>query len=213
MSNKTILQENNSKLDELSSLINIMCEIAANLPDTGNGNNDTAYELYELTALASNKATLQECNTKFDELLLLTEAIREKVANLPQGGNGEEQLAPGLYETGTTTLIKSWDDLVADGDIIMSEMSVTNGNTSLAGDLVIQDSVTSIESFAFRDCTGLTSVTISENMRTVEMFAFNRCTGLTDVYYTGSEEQWNSIVIDRGNDSLKNATKHFNYTP
>ena len=38
------------------------------------------------------------------------------------------------------------------------------------------------------------------------------CTNLKDVYYTGSESQWDRISIDIGNESLYNATIHYNYS-
>ena len=41
----------------------------------------------------------------------------------------------------------------------------------------------------------------------------NGCSSLTDVYYTGAQEEWNSITIGSNNDSLTNATIHYNYTP
>lgn len=42
--------------------------------------------------------------------------------------------------------------------------------------------------------------------------AFDGCDKLTDVYYTGTEEEWNEIIINEiGNDYLLNAEMHFNY--
>lgn len=38
------------------------------------------------------------------------------------------------------------------------------------------------------------------------------CSSLKDVYYTGTEEEWNNISIESGNDYLKNATIHYNYS-
>ena len=39
--------------------------------------------------------------------------------------------------------------------------------------------------------------------------AFYGCYSLTDVYYTGSEEDWNKISIEDGNEWLTDATIHF----
>ena len=50
-----------------------------------------------------------------------------------------------------------------------------------SGAYVIPSSVTSIEHYAFRGCTGLTEVTIPESMTTIEWSAFQNCTGLTSV--------------------------------
>ena len=64
------------------------------------------------------------------------------------------------------------------------------GYSNLNGDLVIPESVTSngttysvttIDSDAFYDCTGLTSVTIPNSVTTIGSIAFYGCTGLTSV--------------------------------
>lgn len=49
------------------------------------------------------------------------------------------------------------------------------------GEYVIPDSVTSIWSFAFEGCIGLTSVTIPGSVTSIGDFAFNHCVGLTSV--------------------------------
>ena len=41
--------------------------------------------------------------------------------------------------------------------------------------------VTSIGVYAFRSCTGLTSVTIPNSVTSIGVYAFSRCTGLTSV--------------------------------
>ena len=49
-------------------------------------------------------------------------------------------------------------------------------------------------------------------MTSIKESAFDECTNLTDVYYSGTEEQWNTIEIGSWNTPLKNATIHFNST-
>ena len=46
---------------------------------------------------------------------------------------------------------------------------------------VIPDSVTTIDSGAFSDCTGLTSITIPDSVTSIGSYAFYRCTGLTSI--------------------------------
>ena len=48
-------------------------------------------------------------------------------------------------------------------------------------DLVIPNSVTSIESYAFYECSGLTSVTIPNSVTSIGREAFKYCSGLTSV--------------------------------
>ena len=49
------------------------------------------------------------------------------------------------------------------------------------GDVVVPDSVTSIEASAFSGCTNLTSVTIPNSVTSIGSSAFNNCSGLTSV--------------------------------
>ena len=82
--------------------------------------------------------------------------------------------------------------------------------TSLTS-VTIPDSVTSIDEYAFYDCKSLTSVTIPDSVTSIGDWAFSGCKSLTNVYFTGTEEAWNGITIDDGNDALKNANIHYNY--
>ena len=71
--------------------------------------------------------------------------------------------------------------------------------------ITIPNSVRIIEDYAFSTCTSLTSVTIPNSIRSIEYHAFNGCTNLETVYYTGTEEEWNKIVIKDYNAPLLNA--------
>ena len=53
-------------------------------------------------------------------------------------------------------------------------------------DLVIPNTVTSIESYAFMGCSGLTSVTIPNSVTSIEEAAFFGCSGLTSVIIPNS---------------------------
>lgn len=87
-----------------------------------------------------------------------------------------------LIETETKTLI-----LGCKSSIIPTDGSVTNigkyafrGCTGLTS-ITIPDSVTSIEPYAFYNCTGLTSVTIGNSVTSIGDRAFEECTGLTSI--------------------------------
>lgn len=91
----------------------------------------------------------------------------------------------GSYNSdGTFT---SWDDLVASGAIVMNGTVITDCGDSLAGDLVIPDSVTSIGAYAFYGCTGLTSIIFEGTPTTINSTAFGDTTNLTDIYVPWSE--------------------------
>jgi len=53
--------------------------------------------------------------------------------------------------------------------------------TKVEGDLVIPECITSIGSYAFRGCSGLTSVTIPDSVTSIGDKAFYNCTGLTSI--------------------------------
>ena len=81
--------------------------------------------------------------------------------------------------------------------------------TSLTS-VTIGDSVTSISNETFFDCSSLTSVTIPDSVTHIGEFAFGCCSKLKDIYYTGTEEHWKEISIEKVNDPLISATIHFN---
>ena len=71
-----------------------------------------------------------------------------------------------------------------DGYLVYEDETKTKllGCSSAAtGEIVIPNSVTSIGKFAFRGCTGLTSVTIPNSVTSIGWFAFESCTGLTSI--------------------------------
>ena len=78
--------------------------------------------------------------------------------------------------------------------------------------VTLPDQVGRIDPSAFYNCTGLKSIFIPSYVTLVDNRAFDRCSALTDVYYGGNAEQWMNINIAGSNDSLKNATKHWNST-
>ena len=77
---------------------------------------------------------------------------------------------------------------------------------------VVSDKVTSIGAGAFCKCDNLRSIVISKSVTSIGASAFNEVSSAIKVYYTGTEEEWNSIAINAsGNDRLINATKTYNY--
>ena len=72
--------------------------------------------------------------------------------------------------------------------------------------VTISDSVTYIGGCAFQNCSSLERVTIPASVTSIDINAFDGCSSLQNVTYTGTKEQWNAITIASGNDDLKNAT-------
>jgi hypothetical protein len=75
----------------------------------------------------------------------------------------------------------------------------------------INDHIKTIGHGAFEYCYYLKNISFGKNVKAINSSAFGSCRELTDVYFMGSEEEWNNIVIDEsGNEYLLNATVHFN---
>jgi len=106
------------------------------------------------------------------------------------GGSNDDPSAisaqPGLYETGSnyTVLIKTWDELIADG-IIQETDGVIKGvsakKADLNGDLYLSTTATTIGSCAFQNWQGITGVYVPDNITTAESMAFQMCYSLTSV--------------------------------
>ena len=88
-----------------------------------------------------------------------------------------------LIETGSKTLIQGC-------------------NTSV---IPTDGSVTSIGSYAFRDCTGLTSITIPDSVTFIDALAFDNCTGLTRITVAPGNPVYHSAgncLIETGSKKL-----------
>lgn len=70
--------------------------------------------------------------------------------------------------------------------------------------------MTSIGRSFFQSCSSLRRIEIPSTVTYIEERAFKDCSSLKDVYYRGSESDFQKISIDTDNDSLKNATIHYN---
>ena len=91
-------------------------------------------------------------------------------------------ISPGLHDTETYELIKTWNDLVNEGIIVVSNGGI-NTNTSKAtsalnGRLIIDGSISKINSGCFSDCSNLKSIEIPNNITNIGPGAFMRCTSL-----------------------------------
>lgn len=74
----------------------------------------------------------------------------------------------------------------------------------------ISKGVTKIKDFAFAASRHLESVFIPDTVTSVEQYAFYRCRSLTDIWYAGTPEQAESIIIAANNEALLDATWHYN---
>ena len=83
-----------------------------------------------------------------------------------------------VYYTGD---IAGWCGIDGLGNMMKRGITLYIDGQKLEGELVIPDSVTEIKSYAFYNCSGLTSVTIGAGVTSIGSCAFEDCTGLTSV--------------------------------
>ena len=73
----------------------------------------------------------------------------------------------------------------------------------------IKEGTVIITGGVFMGYSDMEVINIPESIKYVDIDAFYDCDSLRDIYFGGSEEQWNAIVIERHNQDLLNATIHF----
>lgn len=69
----------------------------------------------------------------------------------------------------------------------------------------IPNSITSIGEGAFSGCSKLASIHIPNSVTSIGGVAFFGCDSLHTVYYSGTQEKKENIIIGPGNDALLNA--------
>lgn len=108
-----------------------------------------------------------------------------------------------------------WGTKCKDRDIYFKERIVGIQGGAFKGttlrSVYLPDSIRWIEAEAFCNCISLKYIIIPKELETIGKDAFKGCTRLTDVYFTGDEWDFRMINIGEGNESLTEATIHFNY--
>ena len=139
------------------------------------------------TITKNNTNELQTIGVKYDDNLITAEMIYNATHYIRYKEDEPTPPTPtkeaGLYVNGV--LNKSWAQLIADGDVTITNGALKVANTSLAGDLVCDnvEGLTDLQE-AFVGCSGLTSLDLS-NFNTTNVTnmssMFTDCSGLTSL--------------------------------
>lgn len=110
-----------------------------------------------------------------------------------------ENLKWNLFDDGSL-------EINGEGDMADYELPYSTPPWQSSAETVsIGDGVTSIDNYAFRGDQKIRYITIPSSITFIGNNAFYNCTSLTDIYYSGTQEQWESIRNIR-NISLPQAT-------
>ena len=93
----------------------------------------------------------------------------------------------------------------------LTEATIPEGVTSIGEgafwycssltEVTIPEGVTSIEIAAFRNCSSLTEVTIPKSVTSIGVGAFVECDALTTVHYGGTQEDWDALKKNIGDNN------------
>ncbi len=104
----------------------------------------------------------------------------------------------GLFDHETGEQTKTWEQLLTNNIITISDnnssrITTTSHNDLLNGDLVLPDNIKTIDGWAFQNCTSLTGISLPASIESIGVTAFNGCIKLAKVNFAGTASQWAQI--------------------
>lgn len=144
-------------------------------------------------------------STAFYNLSSLSEIVVD-------GGNPYYASLDGvIYTKNMDTLVfipyaKSGDVVIPEG-VVEIESYATLRNAFLT-ELSFPSTVKIIPDHCFMYMASLTKVTFSSGIETIDTGAFWGCSSITDVYFHGTRREWSKILIEAGNEYIRNAALH-----
>ena len=96
----------------------------------------------------------------------------------------------GLTELRYEGDVAGWCSIRRGGVMMHDEPPLYINGYKIEGELVLPDSVTNIEPYAFANCASVTSIRISKNVTNIGLNAFSECSSLSEIFYEGDVSEW-----------------------
>ncbi|MBR6593791.1 MAG: leucine-rich repeat protein [Clostridia bacterium] len=116
-----------------------------------------------------------------------------------------------IIERETKALIMGCKNSVIPEGVRKISMGAFDGVSELY-EVIIPDGVTLLY-WCFSGCKDLYRVVISSDVKEITGKAFNSCDNLKNIYFTGTEEEWNNIIMSESGAWTKDYNIIYNYTP
>ena len=96
----------------------------------------------------------------------------------------EEIIKIGLYETGTNNIKMTWEELISNNYFTVSNSTLSAGSKTLyeTGDLYIDNSITIISDYTFNGCK-FTNIIFPESVTTIGTTIFSDCSNLVSIKF------------------------------
>lgn len=121
-----------------------------------------------------------ECGDSYIETI---DALGHDYVNNVCSRCGAEE--PGLYsDADYSIMVTSWDELVDDGVLDVTNGSLKCNDTSISGYLRISNDISEISNYAFQNCINLIGIDVPNNVTVIGLSAFSGCISLTDITMT-----------------------------
>ncbi len=75
--------------------------------------------------------------------------------------------------------------------------------------VIAGEGVTAIPEGCFSSCSGITRLILSDTLDVIHYAAFNKCKQISSVIYNGTEDSWNSVLIEENNSPVTQAVITF----